>query len=168
MLVEEVPGSILARDGDVDDIEASTRRRNGEYDLVVDEVSRLASSLYLPLSIHSLQYRPMAPYDRVRVDSIRSLFPFFLIIAVVLLLVWRLVVSPGLRTPAKVCPEGTSPHWIRPGESCWELSRQHGWSLEKFKEANAKVVCDPLIPGTSVCLPPQVKGKEKTLGRRVK
>ena len=110
----------------------------------------------------------MARNAGVRIDSIRSLFPFFLIIAVVLLLVWRLVVSPGLWTPAKVCPEGTSPHWIRPGESCWELSRQHGWSLEKFKEANPKVVCDPLIPGTSVCLPPQVKDKEKTLGRRVK
>ena len=98
----------------------------------------------------------MAYFARVNTDSFRTLFPFFLIIAVVLLLVWRLVVSPGLSTPTKLCPEGTSSHWIRPGETCWELSREHGWTLEKFKEVNPKVVCDPLMPGTSVCLPPRL------------
>jgi hypothetical protein len=107
----------------------------------------------------------MAHRTRVNTESIRSLFPFFLIIAVVLLLVWRLIVSPGLWTPAKVCPEGTSSHWIQPGDSCWEISRQRGWSLEKFKEANPKVVCDPLMPGTLVCLPPPLKVDTSNSGR---
>lgn len=94
--------------------------------------------------------------------SYRSLFPFFLIIAVVLLLIWRLILSPGLSTPVKRCPEGTASYWIQPGESCWELSRKNGWTLDKFKENNPKVVCDPLIPGTSVCLPLE-KTKAKAL-----
>jgi len=142
--VEEVPDSMLSGNDDRGDLEASAQRRNGDYELIFDE-----------------EYHPMAHNPRSSIGSVRSLFPFFLIIAVVLLLIWRLVVSPGLWTPAKVCPEGTSSHWIRPGESCWELSRQHGWSLEKFKEVNPKVVCEPLMPGTSVCLPPPPKDNAK-------
>jgi hypothetical protein len=89
--------------------------------------------------------------------SYRTLFPFFLIIAVVLLLVWRLIVSPGLSTPTRKCPEGTSSYWVQPGDNCWEISRKNGWSLDKFKEINPTVFCDPLMPGTSVCLPPLKK-----------
>jgi len=133
--VDEVPETIWSANESGDDVEASPRGRN-DYELVFDD-------------------EPVVRNTRINVESIRSLFPFFLIIAVVLLLAWRLVVAPSLRTPAKVCPEGTSVHWIRPGESCWELSRQHGWSLEKFVETNPEVICEPLIPGTSVCLPPK-------------
>lgn len=140
----EVPNTILPGNNDGYDLEASPRPRNGDYEMVLDE-----------------EHRPMAHNARVSVDSFRSLFPFFLIIAVVILLIWRLVIPPGLWTPARVCPEGTSLHWIQPGESCWELSSHHGWSLEKFKEANPKVVCDPLMPGTSVCLPPSLKDNAK-------
>ena len=103
-----------------------------------------------------LQSRPMAD-SSINMGSYRTLFPFFLIIAVVLLLVWRLLVSPGLSTPTRKCPEGTSSYWAQPGDSCWEISRKNGWSLDKFKEINPAVVCDPLIPGTSVCLPPLKK-----------
>jgi hypothetical protein len=93
----------------------------------------------------------------INMGSYRTLFPFFLIIAVVLLLIWRLIVSPGLSTPTKKCPEGTSSYWAQPGDNCWEISRKNGWSLDKFKEINPTVVCDPLMPGTSVCLPPTKK-----------
>ena len=99
----------------------------------------------------------------LNMGSYRTLFPFFLIIAVVLLLVWRLIVSPGLSTPTKKCPEGTSSYWAQPGNNCWELSRKNGWSLDKFKEINPTVDCDPLMPGTSICLPPP----KKQIRRRV-
>jgi len=106
--------------------------------------------------------RPMAD-SSINMGSYRTLFPFFLIIAVVLLLVWRLIVSPGLSTPTKKCPEGTSSYWAQPGNNCWELSRKNGWSLDKFKEINPTVECDPLMPGTSMCLPPP----KKQIRRRV-
>jgi len=44
-------------------------------------------------------------------------------------------------------------HWVQPGDNCWELARANGWTLEKFKEVNPKIVCESLMPGTSVCLP---------------
>ncbi|KAF8808206.1 hypothetical protein BYT27DRAFT_7211772 [Phlegmacium glaucopus] len=115
---------------------------------------RTQSRGYQPLSTDPS--RPMADHSTIHM-SYRKLFPFFLIIAVVLLLVWRLVVSPGLSIPTKKCPEGTSSYWAQPGDNCWELSRKNGWSLEKFKEINSNVVCDPLMPGTSMCLPPPKK-----------
>ena len=93
----------------------------------------------------------------INMGSYRTLFPFFLIIAVVLLLIWRLIVSPGLSATTRKCPEGTSSYWAQPGDSCWEISRKNGWSLDKFEEVNPTVVCDPLMPGTSVCLPPLKK-----------
>ena len=99
----------------------------------------------------------------INMGSYRTLFPFFLIIAVVLLLVWRLIVSPGLTSPTKNCPEGTSSYWAQPGNNCWELSRKNGWTLDKFKEINPAVDCDPLMPGTSICLPPP----KKQIRRRV-
>ena len=108
------------------------------------------------------QSRPMAN-SSINMGSYRTLFPFFLIIAVVLLLVWRLIVSPGLTSPTKKCPEGTSSYWAQPGNNCWELSRKNGWTLDKFKEINPAVDCDPLMPGTSICLPPP----KKQIRRRV-
>jgi len=114
----------------------------------------------------------MAHSFGVNTGSYRTLFPFFLIIAVLLLLVWRLVVQPNLSAPSKKCPDGTSPYWIQAGDTCWEVSRKHGWTMDKFREGNPNVKCDPLMPGTSVCLPPetaaakwQTKPKPKQIRR---
>jgi len=98
--------------------------------------------------------RTMAHKAQINTGAYRTLFPFFLIIAVVLLLIWRLILYPGLSVPTKKCPEGTKAYWVQPGDSCWEISNAHKCSFEKFKELNPKVECDPLMPGTSVCLPP--------------
>jgi len=75
---------------------------------------------YQPLSTDPS--RSMADHSKINISSYRTLFPFFLIIAVVLLLIWRLVISPGLSTPTKKCSEGTSSYWVQPGENCWEIS----------------------------------------------
>jgi len=149
--VNALPASVTLEDTSDDDqrgddLEASPRVRNGDYQLLSEDHSQ-----------------PIIPRTTVNMGSYRTLFPFFLIIAVVLLLIWRLILSPGLSTPTKKCPEGTSSYWIQPGDNCWELSRQHGWTLDKFKEANPKVVCDPIMPGTSVCLPPSKKSQRRRL-----
>jgi len=141
--VDRLPSSVVLDDDENrgDDVEAYASPRTH-------------SRGYQPLSTDLS--RPMAD-SSINMGSYRTLFPFFLIIAVVLLLVWRLVVSPGLSTPTRKCPEGTSSYWAQPGDSCWEISRKNGWSLDKFEEVNPTVVCDPLMPGTSVCLPPLKK-----------
>ncbi|KAF8204114.1 hypothetical protein BJ912DRAFT_1037410 [Pholiota molesta] len=148
-----------------DDLEASPRAsRNGGY----EELSESDSDEHT---------RPMAHQTPNGPSPYRSLFPFFLIIAVLLLLVWRLLIQPSLSSPAitpKRCPEGTASHWIQPGQSCWELSRERGWTLADFREANPKVNCEPLLPGTSVCLPPPagagasaLKNRKRTVKRRL-
>lgn len=96
---------------------------------------------------------PMAYKQGYNPGAYRTLFPFFLIIAVVLLLVWRLIVSPGLSTHTSICPKKTTGHWVQPGDSCWEISQAHGCSLDAFKELNPKLDCASLTPGTTVCLP---------------
>jgi len=157
--VSNLPQAVSSNNDDRADLEALPQRRNDDYEFQEvssqyrPESSKTHDTWYFQSS--EPRYRPMAHFARVNADSFRSLFPFFLIVTVVLLLVWRLVVSPGLSTSTKLCPQGTSSHWIRPGETCWELSREYGWTLEEFKEANPKVVCNSLMPGTSVCLPPR-------------
>lgn len=87
----------------------------------------------------------------------RVLFPFFLIIIVVLLLVWRLAVSPGL-IPVKYakCPEGSSRVVVVAGDTCWKVAEAHGCGLEALRRANAKVVCERLMPGDQICVPSAV------------
>jgi len=87
-------------------------------------------------------------------SAYRTIFPFFLLVAVALLLVWRLVLYPtSSPAPSPPCPDKTEPYWVKSGDSCWEISRVHRCSLEQFKDLNPKVDCDKLMPGRRVCLP---------------
>ncbi|KAH6916597.1 hypothetical protein BKA70DRAFT_305852 [Coprinopsis sp. MPI-PUGE-AT-0042] len=95
-----------------------------------------------------------AQYPNRASSAYRPLFPFFLIIAVFLLLVWRLILEPNIVTGNPRCPEGTAIYYIQPGDSCWDVARGHGIGLDRFKELNPKVQCEPLAPGVSVCVPP--------------
>lgn len=97
----------------------------------------------------------MAHKSDVNSASYRTLFPFFLLIAAILLLVWRLVLSPALTTaPVKLCPKPqTIPHLVQPGDTCWEIAKIQGCSMDELKELNTKVNCDKLMPGQVVCVP---------------
>jgi hypothetical protein len=82
------------------------------------------------------------------------LFPFILIIIVVLLLVWRLIVFPGF-APVKYskCPEGSTRVVVAAGDTCWRIAEAHGCGLEDLKKGNANLVCERLIPGDQICVP---------------
>jgi hypothetical protein len=114
----------------------------------------------------------MAHKSNVNTSAYRTLFPFFLLIAGVLLLVWRLVLSPSFSfAPAKMCPKPqTAPYLIQPGDTCWEVSKAHGCSVEELKELNTKVQCDKLLPGSVVCVPgaDKLKSKEKARVAKLK
>ncbi|PFH48125.1 carbohydrate-binding module family 50 protein [Amanita thiersii Skay4041] len=104
----------------------------------------------------------MAYKGDVNASAYRTLFPFFLLITVVLLLVWRLVLSPGLSGPTKLCPKPeTLPYLVQPGDSCWEISKAHGCSLDQFRDMNVKVQCDRLLPGSIVCVPDRTRSTKK-------
>lgn len=82
------------------------------------------------------------------------MFPFFLIIIVVLLLVWRVVVSPGF-APVKypICLEGSSRVTIVAGDTCWRIAEAHGCGLDALKGVNADLRCERLMPGDQICVP---------------
>ncbi|KIY66564.1 carbohydrate-binding module family 50 protein [Cylindrobasidium torrendii FP15055 ss-10] len=131
-------GGSAARSGADDDVEAAPVRRADGY-------QSLATS-----------DGPMAAGTPVNPNAFRTLFPFFMIIGVVLLLVWRLVVSPSFYSQRDECPaEGTFPYWARPGDSCWAIATEHGTTLEVLQKLNPKVNCERLMPGKTVCLPKQ-------------
>ncbi|KAJ7083307.1 hypothetical protein B0H15DRAFT_850542, partial [Mycena belliarum] len=118
-----------------EDIEAAPRRADGYQPLATDTNAR--------------------PTFRVtsNISAYRTLFPFFLLIGVVLLLIWRLILSPGLSPSKPICPAGATSSLIEPGDTCWEISRTHGCSLEELKKLNPSLKCDALMPGMTVCLP---------------
>ncbi|KAJ6617412.1 hypothetical protein B0H10DRAFT_1797371 [Mycena sp. CBHHK59/15] len=119
---------------DDEDIEAAPRRADGYQVLATDS---------------NASYNKYSPNN----NPYRTLFPFFLLIGVVLLLIWRLILSPGLSAPASPCPTDATSYLVEPGDTCWEISQTRGCSLDEFKKLNPKVECGSLMPGTTVCLP---------------
>lgn len=73
-------------------------------------------------------------------------------IAVVLLLVWRLVLLPT-RVASVPCPSTTTPYLVRSGDTCYDIARVHNTTLDKFLIVNPDVVCNKLMPGDRVCVP---------------
>ncbi|KAF9487491.1 hypothetical protein BDN71DRAFT_1404682 [Pleurotus eryngii] len=123
---------ITTSNEDDDDLEALPVRADGYQPLATDGITR-----------H--RYNIESPY--------RILFPFFLGIGVILLLVWRLVLSPGLSPPKPLCPEDTQSYLVQPGDNCWEIAHSHGCPWPEFQKLNSNINCDRLTPGAVVCLP---------------
>jgi len=106
---------------------------------------------YQPLAVDITDY-PHKP--TVNTGAYRTLFPFFLIIAVVLLLIYRLILAPATSVQQSDCPgEDNMAYWVQPGDSCWSVAKAHGCSLEELMKGNPELDCEPLMPGTTVCLP---------------
>jgi len=128
-----------------DDLEAAPRTRSDGYHTLAQD-SEIAPTT--------------SPY--------RTLFPFFLMIAVVLLIVWRLIVSPYVLGPQpgggdSCSAKGMKTYWVQPGDTCWEIARAHTCMLDQLKDANKAVDCKLLMPGTTMCLPAPVAGEDKKL-----
>jgi len=128
---------VSATQSDGDDVENGPRREDG-YQLLTGDASQ-NGAVYR-------RHSGGSPY--------RMLFPFFLIIIVVLLLVWRLIISPGL-IPVKYakCPEGSSRVVVVAGDTCWRIAEAHGCGLEALRTLNADLVCERLMPGDQICVP---------------
>lgn len=135
-----------------EDLEAAPTRSDGYQSLSTDPVRNICTA-WLSGILTGVQNAPMAYKQNINAGAYRTLFPFFLIIVVILLLVWRLILSPGLANPVPTCPKNTIGYWVQPGDSCWDIAKLHGCSLDRLRELNPSVKCESLMPGTTVCLP---------------
>ncbi|TIB77308.1 hypothetical protein E3Q22_02426 [Wallemia mellicola] len=81
---------------------------------------------------------PNSPY--------RPLLPFFVIVAVILLLLVKFIYSGN----TSICPDDLIEYKISRGDTCWDISQTHSVALDWLQE---KYNCDKLIPGTRMCLP---------------
>ncbi|KAJ4000150.1 hypothetical protein F5050DRAFT_1804377 [Lentinula boryana] len=96
---------------------------------------------------------PLAFRHHVNTNDYRTLAPFFLLIGVVLLLVWKFA-SYEWSPPLSPCSaNATSPYMVQPGDYCWEIARAHNCTLEELESLNPEVDCSALRPGSTVCLP---------------
>ncbi|KAJ8085155.1 hypothetical protein PM082_003939 [Marasmius tenuissimus] len=110
-----------------------------------------------------------ATAQSARTGAYRTIFPFFLIIAVVLLLVLRAVSPQSSRpvTPECVHSDESLVQTIRSGDTCWGICEdswgKHGEDtgkcLEKLIEENKLqnegrgINCDRLVAGQGICVP---------------
>lgn len=135
-------------------MEEPSVRADGYQPLATDvsvHACRYTPDVYPSPQIHS--DAPLAFRRPVNANAYRTLAPFFLLIGVVLLLVWKLTHS-GWSTPPSPCPaNATTPYMIQPGDYCWDIARSHNCTLEELESLNPAVDCGTLRPGAIVCLP---------------
>ncbi|HHY09351.1 MAG TPA: SafA/ExsA family spore coat assembly protein [Firmicutes bacterium] len=66
----------------------------------------------------------------------------------------QIVCVPEEEPPPGVCPRGTFPYTVKPGDSMWSIARRFGVSLDALIAANPQIP-DPsrIQPGQIVCVP---------------
>jgi len=87
----------------------------------------------------------------------RQLAPFFLIIGVFMLLVYKYVISAGAHPPPApppvACPDGLDRYVVHKGDTCWEIARTHRWTVDELVAANKEVDCGALQIDRELCVP---------------
>lgn len=88
-------------------------------------------------------------------QAYRTLFPFFMMILVVLLLVWRLAApfSHPSEPEVSFCTGKTHAYRVEAGDTCWDIAQANKFPLKELMEANRGLDCDKLTPGEIICLP---------------
>lgn len=92
-------------------------------------------------------------------NAYRVMLPFFLIIAVVLLLVIRLVHSSTPSSPpqAILCPGTSQAYHVSRGDTCWDLAQSRSCTVDDILAVNEDLRCEALRPGQAICLPAKVQ-----------
>lgn len=59
----------------------------------------------------------------------------------------------------EMCKGYARAYRVQVGDTCWDIGRTHGVSVEQLKEANPGLECQLLTPSEIICLP---EGKTKS------
>jgi LysM repeat protein len=88
-------------------------------------------------------------------ESWRYMLPFFLLCAVFVLLLFYYIGRPPAATtpPPVVCHQHSTAHVVKDGDTCWSIAQKYGATVDVLKRENARLDCDRLQIGQSVCVP---------------
>jgi len=86
-------------------------------------------------------------------DSWRYLAPFFLLVCLFLLLVFRLMRGGSSDPSAGVkCQDSYMPYTITNGDTCWNIAQKHGMEVGQLQQSNPGLNCDPLHLDVVICV----------------
>lgn len=88
----------------------------------------------------------------------RYMAPFFLLIVLFLLLVWRFFGPELSFSAAAPCPEGSTVYRVQEGDTCWGIAERVGISVEELRGWNEGLECEALGVGEGMCVPEGGKG----------
>jgi LysM repeat protein len=81
------------------------------------------------------------------------MLPFFLLVSVSLLALFRFLGSPGQAPKSLVCPENSAGYLVKPGDSCWAISNERGATVADLLKLNQGMDCNRLKAGREICVP---------------
>ncbi|KAF5664474.1 peptidoglycan-binding domain-containing protein [Fusarium heterosporum] len=78
-----------------------------------------------------------------------------LVILSLVLLCWFLgrKTSPEERIPIPDCPEGTVAYAVKQGDTCWEVAKKNGVSVDDILKKNADLDCEAMMIDDRICVP---------------
>ena len=82
------------------------------------------------------------------------MFPFFVLVGVFLLAVFYLL--PSAKSSSLECPQRTEVYRVRTGDTCWDIAKQHGVTVQELANANGfsgGLDCERLLAGQAICVP---------------
>jgi LysM repeat protein len=81
------------------------------------------------------------------------MLPFFLLVSVTLLALYRFLGSAGTTTIPFVCAEDSVRYSVKSGDSCWAIANDHGITVADLIKLNQDVDCNLLQAGRDICVP---------------
>ena len=94
--------------------------------------------------LHLLQE---AQLTRNKREDWRYMAPFFLLVLLFLLLVWRFFGPPLSSGSTSSCREGTGVYQVEKGDTCWGIAQRNGVTVDVLREVNGALDCERLRVG---------------------
>lgn len=82
----------------------------------------------------------------------RYMLPFFLLVSVFLLALYRFLGSAAAPTPV-ACAENSVRYLVKPGDSCWAIANDRGATVADLMRLNQGMECSLLKAGRVICVP---------------
>jgi hypothetical protein len=86
-------------------------------------------------------------------EAWRYLLPFFVLVSVVLLALFRFLGSASPTPLPLVCAEKSVRHVVKSGDSCWAIANDRGATVADLTRLNQGLDCNLLKSGREICVP---------------